>query len=321
MGDHAMDRSSYEDAVRSGSEIDRIIEHAQAVRSGSLKAASAVASSLMHAAVIAPERLADAYDDLTEGWTGVRPAATPVSGDGSAPGTLPDDFFPALWAMVDDPDLGRDPSDITVRTAALAGMLPDDLFRRVAAFAPSWPGVADAASHGIPARFELSDIAACPADSLGGRLHSLVVDDGFDLEVLDRDALGLSGLLPPLDYLNTRILQCHDVWHEVAGYSTTGLHEIAISGFQMAQFGHHYSSMFLAMVTTTAAYTQPIEGSHLLYDTVLAAYLHGRETPPLLGVQWEEIWDQPITEIRSDLGVEPFVSPYPAELLELIRNS
>ena len=60
MGDHAMDRSSYEDAVRSGSEIDRIIEHAQAVRSGSLKAASAVASSLMHAAVIAPERLADA---------------------------------------------------------------------------------------------------------------------------------------------------------------------------------------------------------------------------------------------------------------------
>ena len=37
--------------------------------------------------------------------------------------------------------------------------------------------------------------------------------------------------------------------------------------------------------------------------------------------QWEEIWDQPITEIRSDLGVEPFVSPYPAELLELIRNS
>ena len=67
MGDHAMDRSSYEDAVRSGSEIDRIIEHAQAVRSGSLKAASAVASSLMHAAVIAPERLADAYDDRHTG--------------------------------------------------------------------------------------------------------------------------------------------------------------------------------------------------------------------------------------------------------------
>ena len=321
MGGAMMDRSSYEDAVRSGAEVEHLAAHAQAVRAGSSTSASAIGASLMHVAALAPERLADAYDDLTEGWLGRRPAAPDISGDCAAVGSLPLTFFPALWAMVDDPGLGRDPADITVRTAALAGLLPDDLFRRVAAFAPRWPGVVDAASQGIPARFELSDLAACPTDSLGGRLHTLVVDDGFDLEVLDRDALGLCGLLPPLDYLNTRILQCHDVWHEVAGYDTTGLHEIAISGFQMAQFGHHYSSMFLAMVTTTAAYTQPIEGSHLLYDTVLAAYLHGRETPPLLGVQWEEIWDQPITEIRSDLGVEPFVSPYPAELLELIRNS
>jgi ubiquinone biosynthesis protein Coq4 len=320
MGDAAMDRSSFEGAVRTGCEVEHLVVHARAVREGSLAAAGAVGASLLHVATIAPERLADAYDDLTEGWLGRRPDAPAISGDGSAPGALPEGFFPALWAMVDDPDLGRDPADITVRTAALAGLLPDELFERVAAFAPRWPGVVEAASQGIPSRFELADLAACPADSLGGRLHSLVVDDGFDLEVLDRDALGLSGLLPPLDYLNTRILQCHDVWHEVAGYDTTGLHEIAISGFQMAQFGHHYSSMFLAMVTTTAAFTQPVEASHLLYDTVLTAYLHGRETPSMLGVAWEEIWDQPMDEIRGRLGVEPYASPYPADLLELIRN-
>jgi ubiquinone biosynthesis protein Coq4 len=184
-----------------------------------------------------------------------------------------------------------------------------------------YPGVTEGAAQGIPGKFQIEELAACPPGSLGGALHRLVVEEGFDLEVLDRDALGLATLVEPLDSLNIRILQCHDVWHEVAGYETTGLHEIAISGFQMGQFGHHYSSTFLAMVFTKAAWTQPIEGTHLLMDTVLAAWVHGRETPPLLGVEWEEIWAEPMEDIRSQLGIVPYDSPYPAGILELIRNA
>ena len=100
-----------------------------------------------------------------------------------------------------------------------------------------YPGVAEAAAGGIPPRFTLEELAACPRDSLGGSMHAFVVDNGFDLEVLDRDSLGLQELPPPLDYLNVRILQCHDIWHLVAGHATSGLHEVSVSGFQMAQFG------------------------------------------------------------------------------------
>ena len=114
------------------------------------------------------------------------------------------------------------------------------------------------------------------------RLSLLLAYQGFDLEVLDRDGLGLAGLPAPLDYLNVRILQCHDVWHEMAGYATTGLHEVCISGFQMGQFGHHYSSTFLAMLLTKAACTEPAAVGPIL-DPILCAYAHGRETPPLLG--------------------------------------
>ena len=184
-----------------------------------------------------------------------------------------------------------------------------------------YPGVAEAAAGGVPSRFALEALAACPDGSLGGQLHSLVVDDGFDLEVLDRDALDLAGLPEPLEYLNLRILQCHDIWHLVAGYETTGLHEVAISGFQMAQFGHHYSSMFLGLVLTKVAFTEPFEGMGFLLDTVLSGYTHGRETPPLLGVEWESIWDRPVADIRSALGVAPYDSPYPAGLLEQLRSA
>ena len=271
-------------------------------------------------AAAAPEHLVEVYDGLAEGWLGRAPAS-PAIGAEAEPGAVPGPLWDAFWELVFDPQAGRDPADITVRTAALTGLLHPEFHRRVAAMALRYPGVAEAAAAGIPPRFTLDALAACPAGSLGGQLHALVVDDGFDLEVLDRDALALAGLPAPLDYLNVRILQCHDIWHLVAGYETTGLHEVAISGFQMGQFGHQYSSMFLALVLTKVAFTEPFEGAGFLLDTILSSYNHGRETPPLLGVEWEAIWDRPVSDIRSARGVVPYDSPYPAGLLEQLRSA
>jgi len=36
---------------------------------------------------------------------------------------------------------------------------------------------------------------------------------------------------------------------------------------------------------------------------------------------WEEILDRPVTQIRTDFGITPFDSPYPAGLLEQIRSA
>ena len=294
------------------------------LRSGDTSAPARVGALCLSGAITAPERLVEIYDGLADGWVGRAPVAESIVGaavPGAVPGDVPDDLWDAIWALVFDPDAGRDPADITVRTAALAGLLPDEFHDRLASMALRYPGVAEAATSGLPPRFSLDDLARCPRDSLAGNLHSLVVDNGFDLEVLDRDSLVLTDLPHPLGYLNVRILQCHDVWHEVAGYQTTGLHEVGISGFQMGQFGHHYSSMFLGVVLTKVAFTQPFEATGFLLDTILSAYTHGRETPPLLGVPWEEIWDRPVEEIRVSLGVRPFESPYPPGILEDLRSA
>lgn len=288
---------------------------AAALKADEPAAPLAVAALCLHVAACAPERLVEVWDGFCQGWQGDSPEADAVVGEGPA-GPIPRAAFDALWAIVDDPEAGNDPADITVRTAALAGTFDAALPDRVAAMALRYPGVAEASAQGIPPRFKLEDLSACPRDSLGGALHSLVVDQGFDLEVLDRDELGLQQLPSPLDYLNVRILQCHDVWHEVAGYSTSGLHEICISSFQMAQFGHHYSSTFLAMLMAKAAYTAPAFAAAFIFDPILAAYRHGRESPALLGVQWEAVWAQPIEVIREQLGLGAYDHPYPAGILE-----
>jgi len=311
----------YAGLVLSGGGYDDARRATADLRAGRPEARVEVAALALHVAVVDPERLVEVYDGLTEGWLGAPPDGPPVVGiPPSGPATVSAELWDGLWALVFDPDAGRDPGAITVRTAALAEHLSPEFHRRVAAMALRYPGVAEASAGGVPPRFTLEELAACPRDSLGGAMHAFVVDNGFDLEVLDRDSLGLRELPPPLDYCNVRILQCHDIWHLVAGHATSTLHEVSVSGFQMAQFGHQYSSMFLGMLLTKVAFTQEPGITGFTLDTVLTGYRHGRESPPLLGVAWEQVWDRPVPEIRTRLGVVAYDSPHPAWMLEELQG-
>ncbi len=310
-------RSHFESLALQGGGFDEAKGLAADIRAGRAEAASDLAALWLHAAISAPARLTEIYDGSAAGWTGKRPEAEPLNAPGSKV-EIPQAFWTGFWALVEDQTAGGDAGLITQRTAALAGALSPD-FRAVAVEAALvYPGVRAAATQGFPARFTLEALSRAPAGSLGAEFHELIVSNGFDLEVLDRDALGLANLPPPLDYLNARILQCHDLWHITAGYQTTGLHEVAISAFQAGQFGHNYSAMFLAMVLTKMAHN-PMAPANLMLDVILSAWTHGRETPPLLPVDWPAVWGQSVEDIRKDLGVTAYASPYPANLFESLR--
>ena len=145
----------------------------------------------------------------------------------------------------------------------------------------------------------------------------LILDNGYDPEVLNRDDIQLSELPRVLHYLNARILQMHEVWHLVAGYRTTSSGEIAISAFQLAQFGHNYSALFLATVATTSAESR-IEGLPILLTIISEAWAHGRRSPPLMTVNWEAHWGTSLQTLREDIGLQPFQSSLPANLFEML---
>ena len=310
-------RSAFESLARRGGGFDEAARLAADIRVGKTEALADLAALWLHGAASAPSRLAEIYDGSAAGWLGQKPKASQITASGSI-AEIPDAFWAGFWTLVEDQTAGGDAGLITQRTAALAGALSPDFRAAAVEAALTYPGVAAAAAQGFPEKFTLDALARAPAGSLGAEFHDLIVTNGFDLEVLDRDALGLADLPPPLDYLNARILQCHDLWHITAGYQTTGLHEVAISAFQAAQFGHNYSAMFLAMVLSKMAHS-PMAPANLMLDVILSAWTHGRETPPLLPVDWPALWDQTVGDIRKSLGVTAYVSPYPANLFESLR--
>ena len=317
-GDGMTDQDRFETLAREGADATEVTRLAAAVRGGETGAARDLAAVWMHGAAAAPGRLAQIYDAAALGWLGRAPKASVMS-CALEPGPIPATFWGPFWEMVlAPPGAGPDALAVTQQTAALAGGL-DAGFRDLAVSAAlTYPGVAEAAAQGFPERFTLDELALAPKGSLGAAFHSLIVDNGFDLEVLDRDALGLADLPPPLDYLNARILQCHDLWHILAGYQTTGLHEVAISGFQAGQFGHNYSAMFLGMVLTKMSFSDaPV--LPMMLDIILSAWTHGRESPSLLGLDWPAVWGKIVEDLRTEIGLVAYASPYPADLFEQLR--
>jgi ubiquinone biosynthesis protein Coq4 len=276
----------------------------------------AIAATLAHAAFLAPDRVAEVYDALAAGWTGQPVEAAPIKPvDGPAEPT-PEGLWDAYWGIVEDGMAGTlDALSITARTAALGKFMPPQAVARVAGFASRFDGVDTAAAGPMPDLITLDSLAACPAGSLGRQFHDLIVDNKFDLEVLDREEIGLADLPQPLAYLNTRMLQAHDLWHITGGYETTSLHEIAISAFQMAQFGHNYSAQFLSITAVLGA-ARPGPGYQILMDTITSAWIHGRQSPALILIPWEDVWHQPVETIRETYDLEPYDSPHPPALIE-----
>src|SRR5579859_6213860 len=313
------ERAGFEALAQSGSEPDAARSLGRRLQADPQPAdLMALAALWLHGAAAAPESIPGLYDAVSEGYLGQPIGAKPILTDaeaGAHPEVIPAAFWLGLWGLLDEPRAGLGAASVTTKTAALAGLVSPRLQARIGKASLAYPGIQGAVAQGYPDKFSLPRLARCPAGSLGATFHALIVDNGFDLEVLDREAIGVDKLPPPLDYLNARILQCHDLWHIVAGYETTALHEVAISAFQLAQFGHHYSAMFLGMVLTRVAFERP-EGGALMLPVILTAWTHGRRTPPLLPVDWEAIWDRPLADVRAQLGVAPYASPFPADLFE-----
>ena len=272
-----------------------------------------IAASLAWAAYACPDATYEVYDVLASAWLGRGPTSDIPSDKASAP--LEESFWEAYWAVIDGAEEGYDATTITVAVASLGGAVHEDFAVLAETLACRHPGADQAQQKQVPGLTDIEGLAQCPTGSLGRELYDLLTANGYDPEVLDRNEIMLNALPPALRYLNTRILQMHDVWHLVAGYETTGSQEIAISSFQLAQFPHNYSSMFLAAVSMISHIQAP-QGFNILMQIICEAWQHGRQTPVMMAIEWEEEWNTPMEEVREKYGISTLRTVFPADLME-----
>ena len=257
------------------------------------------------------------WDNIAAAWLGAGP--TPDIPDDLPQAPLEQDFWDAFWAVVDGYDDGYDATSITVAVASLGAAVHPSYVDLANDHACRHPGAMQAIQNEVPGYTDIDALAGCPPGSLGQALHTMLVENGYDPEVLDRESIALRELPHALHYLNARILQMHDVWHLAAGYETTSSHEIAISAFQLAQFGHNYSAMFLAAVMSMSCIKEP-RGFNVLMQIITEAWQHGRNTPAMMDVPWEREWQHSLVEVRQRYKIPVYESVFPVDLLEAAEN-
>ena len=278
-------------------------------------------------AFIDPEALIPVLDALCDGWLGTREASGLCLAGArldrqealhaealhqlAQPGVWPEGLAARFWEVVEDVPGASAPGLITARCAAYGTSCPPSFLARLDRAVLRHPGLPEAVAAGPRPRIRMADLEGHAPGTLGERLHAMVVDNGFDLEVIDTDAVAhLGPSLPALHITSRRILQTHDIWHVVGDFRLSGLGEVAISAFQLAQFGQNYSAGFLASVLALAAFQTPAILPYLI-QVITEGWRHGRTTPPLMPVVWEEMWDVPLDDVRTRTGCAPFRSAVP----------
>ena len=309
-------RESIQDAARR-TDAHSIRQAVAAAKHGDASGRILLTGVMTWAAYSCPDATNAVYDNIASAWLGSGP--TPEIPEGLPEAPLEDSFWEAYWKVVAGPPEGYDALTITVAVAALGSEVHADFEAIAENHARNHPGAAIAISSPIPGHTDIPALADCPEKSLGLSLYNMIVENGYDPEVLDRDAIDLSSKPHSLHYLNARILQMHDVWHLVAGYTTHSSNEIAISAFQLAQFGHNYSAMFLG-VGMAMATTQEPRGFTVIMQIITEAWQHGRATPYMMDIEWEGEWNNSLKDIRSKYGIPVYKSVFPSDLLESIEN-
>lgn len=290
----------------------------------------AAAVLMSHAAFAQPERQIAIFDAIASAWldiddAGERPASLKrqlpwLREDAPLESwTTPRAVWDAFWGVVDaQPAAPSDcppkdqALDFTGRVVAIGFHYDAELLTRCERAHYLHADVAKLLEQ-PEVRMTTNDLRNWPQDSLGTSLLDMLTSKGYDLEVINPDDVMLPPIFAAQNRTNRRILQLHDVWHLFAGFGFTAQGEVAISGFQLAQFGQNYSTRFLAATTTTMC-LRPLVNIDQYIALISEGWRHGRRAPPLMSVEWHKLLGRSIADLRVEMKVAPFQSRTP-ELL------
>ncbi|BAZ13896.1 hypothetical protein NIES4071_57360 [Calothrix sp. NIES-4071] len=137
-----------------------------------------------------------------------------------------------------------------------------------------------------------------PQDSLGYAYAVYIKKSGFDpsfyrtIEVED-----------DISYVLLRVRQTHDIWHVVTGFNTDINGEIELKAFELAQTRRNLA-VFLVGATILATLAMSPQALPDLLNQIVLGYQMGGKAKPLFAQKWEENWEKPLFEWRSELGID-----------------
>jgi ubiquinone biosynthesis protein COQ4 len=105
-----------------------------------------------------------------------------------------------------------------------------------------------------------------------------------------------------MKYAIIRGFQIHDLLHVITGYTPSGLDELALQAFCLAQLQFPYFGMWMATSTSRMTFLHP-EAIVPVMDAISQGWQFGRKTKNLQFEHWENLLHESLAEVRPRYGV------------------
>jgi ubiquinone biosynthesis protein Coq4 len=166
------------------------------------------------------------------------------------------------------------------------------------------------AGHFAP-QITLEELGAMPEGSVGRGYHEFLTKNGLEKNLATNykmlhDFMAKSGQLDrmpdPLKYSIIRGFQIHDLLHVITGYTPHGLDELALQAFCLAQLQFPYFGMWMSTTTTRMTFLEPRSIVPVM-DAIASGWQLGRSVPNLQFERWEDLFPEPLAEVRPRYGL------------------
>jgi ubiquinone biosynthesis protein COQ4 len=174
----------------------------------------------------------------------------------------------------------------------------------------------DAISHNLTiqylARFPHCELALANHQPLGSidlaALHQLPIDTlGYQYahHMLSNQLKQLvtPPVATPAEFIDAHMRETHDIWHVVTDSPIGMLGEIKLQAFCIAQLQRSRFWMALLTKNLLKAAIYDIEVGDSYMTALTTGWTMGKAAQPLFGVDWQSMWAQPISQVRSTLNI------------------
>jgi ubiquinone biosynthesis protein Coq4 len=146
---------------------------------------------------------------------------------------------------------------------------------------------------------DLDALAELPPGSLGRTFAELALKRGIDPNLVEKMPADSDG-----DWLMASAYETHDFWHLITGFYYNLEGEFGVAGFYMGQLPRFSFIAFFSAILMIRTVWNDRDAVATHTRAFVEGYEMGRRARCLFGLNWAEVYDQNLDELRAQWRVE-----------------
>lgn len=104
------------------------------------------------------------------------------------------------------------------------------------------------------------------------------------------------------EFVQAHLYETHDLWHVVCGFETDVAGELGLQGVYLRQMAAPLSAIIMAGGLINTAFFAMDDRTHRM-EEIIRGWSLAKKAKPLFGVNWNEFWRRPLTEVRAQFEI------------------